>query len=208
MTTTAIALDFVDGVQAMPSSDAAALVVEHHYLHRRPPISYAFGWFRDGVALGVVTYGVPASRHLQKSACPTDPDLVLELNRLWVHDDEPRNTESRFVSATLRALPARIIVSYADTAHGHVGYIYRALSWRYAGWTDMDRKTPRFDYLPVSGGHTRDAYRSGWSGTRRRKPKVKYWTTTGTPARRRELAQLCGWPSLSWHDTPPPAVTL
>ena len=202
-----LALAFVDGVQPINAAEAAAVVVAHHYLHRRPPISHAFGWFRNGALLGAVTYGVPASRYLQKSACPSDPDLVLELNRLWVHDDEPRNTESRFVAATLRALPARIIVSYADTAYGHVGYIYRALSWRYAGWTDMDRKTPRFDYLPVSGGHSRDAFRGGWNGTQRRKPKVEYWTTTGTPAQRRTLAGRCGWPSLDWRTTPPPGGT-
>lgn len=199
-----LALPFLDGVHPITAVEAAQIVVAHHYLHRRPPISFAWGWFRDGELLGAVTYGVPASRHLQRSACPSDPDLVLELNRLWVHDCEPRNTESRFVSATLRQLPPRVVVSYADTAHGHVGYIYRALSWRYAGWTDMDRKTPRFDYLPISGGHTRDAFRNGWSETLRRKPKVKYWTTTGTPSQRRVLAVRCGWPSLDWRTTPPP----
>lgn len=34
---------------------------------------------------------VQASRHLQVGACPSDPSLVLELNRLWVHDRMPRN---------------------------------------------------------------------------------------------------------------------
>ena len=204
-----LALPFATtGVHPIAAREAAQVVIEHHYLHRRPPISNAFGWFSGGELLGVVTYGTPASRHLQKSACPTDPGLVLELNRLWVDDSQPRNTESQFVAATLRLLPPRIVVSYADTTQGHVGYIYRALSWHYAGWTDMDRKTPRFDYLPLSGGHTRDAMRGGWDGTQRRQPKVKYWTTTGTPAQRRALRRRCGWPSLDGHDTPPPVAVL
>lgn len=182
---------------------AAALVVEHHYLHRRPPISHAFGLYVRGEVVGVVTFGTPASRQLQISACGTDPSLVLELNRLWVHDDMPRNSESWFVSRALRMLPAAIVVSYADTAQGHVGYIYRALSFRYAGWTDMERKTPRYDYIPNSGGHTREAFRSGWSHRVQRKPKVKYWTVTGSHGDKRRLQRLCTWPTLDWHERPP-----
>lgn len=189
----------------MSKGMAVDLVVSHHYLHRRPPLSYAFGLFRGLEPLGVVTFGTPASRHLQVSACPTLPSEVVELNRLWVCDSMGKNSESWFVSRALRQLPARIVVSYADTSWGHVGYVYRALSWNYAGWTDMERKTPRFDYIPVrAGAHTREAFRSGYKEKRRRAPKVKYWTTTGTPAERRRLARLCAWPSLDWRQLPPP----
>lgn len=128
---------------------AAQTVVAHHYLHRRPPISHAYGLWLATELVGVVTFGVPASRHLQKSLCPSDPDLVLELNRLWVHDSQPKNTESWFVSRALALLPPRLVASYADPIYGHAGYIYRALNFHYAGWTDMERKTPRFDYLPA-----------------------------------------------------------
>lgn len=192
-------------VVPLEPAEATALVVTHHYLHRRPPISAAFGLLASGRLLGAVTYGVPASRHLQMSACPSEPGKVLELNRLWVDDALPRNTESWFVSRTLRLLPPRIIVSYADPLHGHVGYIYRALSFRYAGWTDMDRKTPRFDYLPADPTkHTRDAFRTGYVEKRRRVAKVRYWTVTGSATDRRALARLCGWPSLDWTTQPPP----
>lgn len=202
-------LSFEEGphVAAIPPGVAADLVVAHHYLHRRPPISFAFGLEVDGVLRGAVTYGVPASRHLQVSACPSSPDAVIELNRLWVHDDLPRNTESWLVSRTLKALPPRIVVSYADLAHGHAGYVYRALNFRYAGWTDMDRKTPRFDYIPLDPArHTREATRSGYAEKRRRLPKVRYWTTTGNRGERRALALRCGWPSLDWTAQPPPEL--
>jgi hypothetical protein len=97
-------------IAVLDSKTAARLVVARHYLHRKPPISYAFGLYVHGDLLGVVTYGVPASRHLQKSACPTAPDKVLELNRLWLDDVLPANSESWFVSRTLRMLPPRIVV--------------------------------------------------------------------------------------------------
>lgn len=184
---------------------ATRMVVANHYLHRRPPISYAFGLYKSGRLLGVVTYGVPASRHLQMSACPSDPNLVIELNRLWLDDELPTNSESWFVSRTLRMLPPRIVVSYADPVWGHVGIIYRALNFHYAGWTDMDRKTPRYDYLPADPRtHTRDAFRNGYVRKRRRVAKVKYWITTGNHAERRYLIARCGWPQLDWRVTPPP----
>ncbi len=192
-------------VVPLSSREAARLVVAHHYLHRRPPISYAFGIHTRAGLMGAVTYGSPASRHLQKSACPSDPSLVLELNRLWLDDALPRNSESWFVARTLKMLPPRIVVSYADPLHGHVGYIYRALNFHYAGWTDMDRKTPRFDYIPHDPQkHTREAFRTGYAFKRRRVAKVKYWTVTGNRSERKSLTRLCGWPSLDWHVLPPP----
>jgi len=190
----------------MAKSDAAYICKTQHYLRRRPPMSFAVGLFDAelfGRLLGVVTFGVPASRHLMMSACRTHPEFVLELNRLWVHDDCARNTESFFVSRALRTLPPRIIVSYADSAYGHRGYIYRALSFKYAGTTDMDRKTPRFDYI-TPGKHSRDTSRNGSASTAtkiRRLPKYRYWTVTGTRAEKRRLFRLVTWPSLAWCDT-------
>lgn len=192
-------------VSPIVASLATRLVVERHYLHRRPPISHAYGLTVGGAVLGVLTLGVPPSRHLQVSACPDNPSLVLELNRLWVSDDLPRNAESAFIAAALRLAPPRILVSYADTAYGHAGYVYRASNWYYAGWTDMDRKTPRYDYVPADPrAHTRDAFRRGFVEKRRRLPKVRYWTTTGNRGERKALAASCAWPRLDWRTTPPP----
>jgi len=138
-------------------------------------------------------------------ACPSEPGNVIELNRLWVHDKMPKNTESWFVSRTLHQLPPKIVVSYADTREQHYGYIYRALNFHYAGWTDMERKTPRYDYIPHDPTqHTREAFRGGYSHRVRRKPKVKYWIVTGNKSERRNLTKLSGWPVHDWHILPPP----
>lgn len=194
-------------VRPITSQEASTLVVEHHYLHRRTNIWRAFGLFDHERIVGVVTFGVPASRHLQIGACPSNPDSVVELNRLWVNDECPRNTESWFVRRVLAVLPPRIVVSYADTSQGHVGIVYRATGFKYAGWTDMDRKTPRFDYV-VPGRHSREAFRSGTIRTDvtrvRRKPKIKYWEVTGNRRERRDLVRACGWPSLDWRVIVPP----
>lgn len=185
---------------------ATELVVARHYLHRAPPISYSFGLYWDHELAGAVTFGTPASRHLQVGVCRSSPESVIELNRLWVSDELPKNTESWFVSRALHMLPPLIVISYADTSRGHMGYIYRALNFFYAGWTDMERRSPRVDYIPASGGHTRDAFRGGANYVAKvpRAPKVKYWTVTGDRRDRKRLRALSGWPSLDWRVLPPP----
>lgn len=195
-------------VERCASSLATEVVIREHYLHRRPPISFAYSLtdVRE-VVVGVVSFGIPASRHMLIGACPTSPESVVELNRLWVSDEMATNTESWFVSRALKLLPPRIVLSYADTTRGHYGTVYRALNFHYAGWTDMERKTPRFDYIPTDPTkHAREASRSGCSEKRRRLPKIKYWTTSGTPAERRRLATICRWPSLDWNACPPPGA--
>lgn len=192
-------------VRDLPAALAREVAEREHYLHRKPQVSKAFGLYDGDALVGVCVYGPPASRHLQLGARPANPDGVLELNRLWVSDDQPRNTESWFVSRTLRLLPAAMVVSYADTAEGHLGYVYRALNFHYAGWTDMDRKTPRYDYLPAKdGAHSREAFRSGYRARVRRRPKVRYWTATGTPAERKQIRRESGWPAMDWTAEPPP----
>lgn len=193
-------------VHQVSSQVANIAVVRHHYLHRKTSISFAYGLYKGPKLMGVVTFGTPPSRHLQMSACPSDPSKVLELNRLWVDDVLPHNTESWFVSRALKMLPPRIVVSYADPKFGHYGYIYRALNFHYAGWTDMERRTPRFDYIPIdTAKHTRDAFRTGIAYKVRRVAKVKYWTVAGpTRTERRALERLCGWPMFDWKQLPPP----
>lgn len=192
-------------VLPVPAAIACATAVDRHYMHRRPQVTYAFG-LMDGSSLrGIATFGVPASREVQKGACPTAPSWVIEFNRLWVHDGLGHNTESWFVSRCLARMPAYIVVSYADTAVGHMGYVYRALNFRYAGWTDMERRTPRYDYVPYRDGiHTRDAFRNGYSHRVPRRPKVKYWTVTGDRCAKRWMAAACAWPELNWKRLPPP----
>jgi hypothetical protein len=197
-------------VAAIGAKDANELVIAHHYLHRRPNTRHAFGLIADtGRIDGVVIFGTPASREAQISIVPSDPSLVLELNRLWVRDELGRNAESFLVSRALKMLPPTVVISYADTAYGHVGIIYRALGFNYAGWTDMDRRTPRFDYA-VPGRHSRDAYRGGdsaprWTHKVRRTPKARYWTITGNRKQRHELRKLVRWHSISWKDYPVPS---
>lgn len=200
-------------VVPMAAQDAREIVEREHYLHRKPSVCCAFALVADEDVKGVVTFGVPASRDLAVGACRSDPRLVVELNRLWVADDMPRNTESWFLSRALGLMEPRIVVSFADTGRGHQGYVYRAANFSYAGWSDMERTFPRYDYRrPDQAGHSRDAFRDGRKVADGgfvkvpRSMKVRYWITTGNRTERRALAALCTWPSMSWLTEPPPTA--
>jgi len=121
--------------KAISWETAIKMVVEEHYLHRSAPITWCFGAYFDGRLRGVCTIGKPASHTLIEGVCgKRNAHRVFELNRLWMSDDLPTNSESRFIGWVLRTIPkGTILVSYADSAFGHSGIIYRATNWIFTG---------------------------------------------------------------------------
>ena len=108
-----------------------------HYARRMPCIQYAYGLFQDSELIGVVTYGQPASPSVCKGiAGEENRHRVLELNRLVILPNSPPNSASFLVAHSLKLLPKDMfIVSYADSAWGHKGYVYQATNWLYTGMT-------------------------------------------------------------------------
>lgn len=108
-------------------------LLQKHYAKRMPSISYCFGAY-DGIDLiGVVTYGSSASTTLRTGICGERwQNYVIELNRL-VCDSRP-NLASMLIGRSLQMLPKpMVVVSYADTEQGHVGYVYQACNFLYTG---------------------------------------------------------------------------
>jgi hypothetical protein len=120
---------------------AMEVVIALHYLHRKAPVSVAFGMFDNvGAIVGVVTYGVPASSTLLRGVCGADEAKnVYELNRLWVADEVPKNGESYLIGNTINKLDREIIVSYADSSQNHIGIVYQATNWIYTGLSSKFR---------------------------------------------------------------------
>ena len=109
--------------------------IHKHYAHRIPSISYAYGLYYKKELVGVVSYGTPASSTLLSGVCGKEnADKVIELNRLVIEEGQPKNTASYLVSHSLKLLPPpKIIVSYADSGQGHIGYVYQACNFIYTG---------------------------------------------------------------------------
>lgn len=117
------------------------VAVESHYAHRAVSVRWAFGAYFNNILLGVISFGKPASQNVCSGVCgKTNSSRVYELNRLWMSDKCPKNSESRFIGWALRQLrkikPSLILVSYADTEQGHIGSVYKATNWIYTGLSD------------------------------------------------------------------------
>lgn len=80
--------------------------------------------------VGVIIYGNPMSRHHNAST-------TIELRRLCLIDDTPKNTESFFIGKTIRWIKKNTsyekIVSFADPNRGHSGTVYKATNFLYDG---------------------------------------------------------------------------
>jgi len=116
-------------IQEINYKTAMQIVVEHHYLHRKCPVSIAFGLFEvlTSELVGVITYGIPASNPVRVGLFgEEEKQQVVELNRLWVDESVPKNGESFLIGNTLKLVPFEIIVSYADTKQNHLGIVYQA----------------------------------------------------------------------------------
>lgn len=178
---------------------AMEVVVANHYLHRKAPVSCAFGMFDSvGQVVGVITYGVPASSTLLKGVCGEDEAKnVYELNRLWVDDSVPKNGESWLIGNTLNLLDRDIVVSYADSSQKHVGIVYQATNWLYTGMS-AKFKDPKVKGLENQHHAT---YANGLTNAQvvekfgdkvywvDRPRKHRYIMFTGSKKRRKELRQ-------------------
>jgi hypothetical protein len=119
---------------------ARRLLEREHYLHSLPGgTRLAFGVFLGCRLLGALTLGVgPLNAYsLVEGATPDD---CLTLARLWLSDELPQNSESRFLGVVLRGLKRhsrlKFLISYADPAQGHLGIIYQATGWLYTGLSE------------------------------------------------------------------------
>jgi hypothetical protein len=120
-------------VRPIEKYEAEPWILKKHYAKRMCQIQYAFGAFYGSEMKGIVTYGLPASQQLCKGVCGEDwASSVLELNRLCCCTI--KDLASKIVGKSLSLLPKpTIVVSYADSAQGHVGYVYQATNFIYTG---------------------------------------------------------------------------
>ena len=109
-------------------------ITKIHYAKRWPSVSYRYGLFIQGELCGVVTYGTPFSSPLRKGIAGKEHILdVIELNRLCLKYNR-KNEASFLVAHSIKMLPkGKIIISFADTAQGHLGIVYQACNFIYCG---------------------------------------------------------------------------
>tara|TARA_Y100000114_G_scaffold81932_1_gene75621 strand:+ start:2554 stop:3216 length:663 start_codon:yes stop_codon:yes gene_type:complete len=124
-------------VKQIQNFEVKEWLLEKHYARRLCPISYAFGLAdTDNNLAGVITFGCPPNKEYNDGKCIFYKKRVktLELNRLVINSNAPKNTASFFIMQAIKQLPAPMaLVSYADANYNHHGYVYQATNWLYTG---------------------------------------------------------------------------
>lgn len=130
----------------LDNSFAKQFMTKHHYTQSCAKSSVALGFYYDNELCTVIVYGQPSGKHLASSLLDGGNEKeCMELLRLFSFDWCPKNIESYCISQSIKYLRAnypeiKILVSYADTSVGHVGYIYQASNWLYVGQSGSERE--------------------------------------------------------------------
>lgn len=211
----------VDGVAAIKPSESHWLLLNKHYAKRLPVIQFAYGLWRDGHLAGVVTYGPPAASPVRTGMLGPDcAHLVIELNRLCLDENVP-HMASHLVGRSLRLLPKpKAVISYADTAQGHMGTIYQAANFLYCG---LSAKRTDWALRGADGAHGQSiadtmrgvpdraaAMRARYGEDFYLSPrsrKHRYVYLAGSKRQRRDMLaalryQIEPYPHINQHDTP------
>lgn len=127
-------------VAQLPCKDSRAIIIRFHYSHRVVNNSYLhLGVYLEGALEGVLQFGYALqSARVGSIVEGTVQGEYMELNRMWVSDEAPRNSESRAISYAIkyirRACPTVAwIQSFADERCKGLGVVYQAANFTYLG---------------------------------------------------------------------------
>jgi hypothetical protein len=91
-----------------------------------------------------IAWWIPPTKDAAIKTFPQNWQGVLSLSRLVIVPDIPHNACSFLLSKSAKLIPKEVwpcLVTYADTAKGHTGAIYKACNWIYLGLT---KKQPSY----------------------------------------------------------------
>ena len=130
-------------VKEIRKEQALEMIKKYHYSNTLPKINkYFIGFFLGGVLVGVVTlgFGTRPKHTIQRIFPSLSTNDYLEIGRMCMTEEMPRNSESQMLSALVKwikhNLPElKILFTWADGMVGKVGYVYQASNFIYAGYS-------------------------------------------------------------------------
>lgn len=124
-------------VEPIPHGEAVAVIHAWHYSRSAPNTGQTFGLYaREAYPMAPVdgaSLWLPPTRRAAEAVAGDDWEGVLCLSRLVVNPDLPRNAASFLLARSMRLIDRErwpVLLTYADTRHGHTGAIYHATGWR------------------------------------------------------------------------------
>lgn len=119
---------------------AKETIIKNHYSKKVYSATYIhLGVFIQNSFIGVLQFGYAMNPASCSSVVDgTKTDEYLELNRMWLSDSAPRNSESKALSYCIKYIKQKYrkikwIQSFADERCGGFGIVYQAANFDYYG---------------------------------------------------------------------------
>ena len=130
-------------VKEISKDEALDMIQKYHYSNTLPKLNkYFVGFFLDGSLVGVVTlgWGTRPKHTIQRIFPSLDTKDYLEIGRMCMTEDMPRNSESQMISQLVKWIKEnvpelKVLFTWADGMVGKVGYVYQASNFIYAGYS-------------------------------------------------------------------------
>ena len=195
-------------VAPVSTRDVQEFARRYHYTETGGNMSWRWGLWHGVILHGVVAYNLPTRETCESVFGPEHFDKVWHMGRLVLSDDSPRNSESRLIAGSLRAIQSEHlntwgVLTYAATDAGHLGYVYQATNALYTGTSGE----PYF--FKDKSGVRRSTYLTGHRVTLARAsemewsrhpcgPKHRYLYILGSKTQRRQRRALLRYPVLPY----------
>lgn len=134
---------FKYNIREIRKEQALEMIKKYHYSNTLPKLNkYYIGFFLDCELVGVVTlgWGTRPRHTIQRMFPSLDTKDYLEIGRMCMTEEMPRNSESQMLSQLVKWIKQnipqlKILFTWADGMVGKVGYVYQASNFIYAGYS-------------------------------------------------------------------------
>lgn len=188
--------------------DVQEFARRYHYTGVGNNANWRWGLWDGPTLHGVVAYNLPTRSVCASVFGEEHLHRVWHMGRLILSDESPRNSESRLIGGSLRAIQREhpdvwAVLTYAATDAGHLGYVYQATNALYTGtagdpWFYVDKSgRRRGTHLDGQSVGAERAARMGWT-RHKGGPKHRYVYILGSKTERRQRLALLRYPTLPY----------
>lgn len=130
-------------VREISKEVALDMIQKYHYSNTLPKLNKHYvGFYLENKLVGIVTLGWGTRpRHTIQCIFPSlDTSDYLEIGRMCMTEEMPRNSESQMISKLVKWIKkncpqVKVLFTWADGMVGKVGYVYQASNFIYGGWS-------------------------------------------------------------------------
>ena len=195
-------------VGPVSTTDVNEFARRYHYTENGGAATWRWGLWHGAILHGVVAYNLPTRTACESVFGKEFHEHVWHMGRLILSEESPRNSESRLIGGSLRAIERDYpntwcVLTYAAADVGHIGTVYQATNAIYTGVSSVEhyyvdtRGQRRSNYVNGARLSKELAIGRGWT-VHDSLPKHRYIYILGNKTERRHRMKLLRYPILPY----------